>query len=148
MHYSFIIQLVNKKKIHYEFIKEHFNVYFTLKEFFSNNDLYCVEALNNTDLVGVAIFRMYIGKDGKKIAVYCYTLISKDFRRLGLNRQIKKRIEKIARDNGVYKITASVRGTNEPSIKSLLSLGYSTLDQRKFYKNGDIKVKFEKILYY
>ena len=146
---NLLINIEKKAKEHYKFIRCNFDfpVDLNYRKFLRDEKRYIVVVripnMNSNSIVAISVFSLHDDRLNSD-----YTVVKKEFRRLGINTRIKQHIEDIAKSNYVDMITASVREQNTNSLNSLLKCGY-TISKRKYkYKNGDIKLRLFKTLSY
>lgn len=142
------INIEKKCKEHYKFIRCNFDfpVDLNYRKFLSNERKYVITVRNlnlNDSLIAVSVYTLFEDRVNSD-----YTVVSKEFRRMGINTKIKQYLENITRSNYIEMITASVRQHNINSLNSLLKCGYVISKRRYKYKNGDIKLRLFKNLTY
>lgn len=135
---------VPRSTIQYRIIADNFNPIFSEREYLEDEHIYCLEVTVEDDLAAVSMVK-HSHLDGRLTLLYTFVL--PPFRKQGINTQIKKSIEVLAKEKGADHLLGHVRGNNVASLNSLLKSGYQVIDEGgKFYKNGDKKLTVKKIL--
>jgi len=134
------IQICEKSKETYGFILKYLNNIISFGGYMDNENLYQVCAYDNSELIGIRLFRM---KD-RKVHLN-YSVVSESHRNMGINKKMAEKIFEISENNGVELITSNVRESNIYSIKSLLSSGFQINDKVvRYYDDGEKKISLFK----
>lgn len=137
---DFLVEIETNSKEHYAFLCIGFNPWFSEDRFLDDNSIKTVAVRSNEMLIGMSCYR--IKKDE---ILNLYTYISPNFRKRGINRNIKSLIE--INNSDKKQIVSHVREQNIPSIKSLLSSGYVIdPDFNKHYSDGSKMLRMFKVL--
>jgi ribosomal protein S18 acetylase RimI-like enzyme len=124
-----------KSRESYDFVSNYLDI-IDFESYINNQNLYQVCAYENNILIGVSIFKMYDGKIHMN-----YGVVDANYRNVGINKKMKLKIIEIGKENNCSLITANVRESNIPSLRSLESVGFeinNKVDLR--YPDGEKKI--------